>query len=163
MCPPGSAARPLLRRSLCRGFAPGRSLSTGAAAGGLGQSPGHRPPGVFPAQNASEHLPLLLPARPGMRTNVLGVSGKAVSLNGIKLTVLEDPQHSDCPPGEPPAGSSGLRSLCLGTAPAAGRACTRAAGAIGPIPRWRALSGLAESPPGGLGAQGRAAAPCDVS
>lgn len=127
---------------------------------GLEQNPGHRPPGVSARvpQNASEHLPLLPPARPGRSTNVLGVFGKALSLNGIKLTVLQDPHCSHCLPGKAPAGSSGLRSLCLGTAPAAGRASTSCRGDFphpgmeSPVWSWGGWGVVLQ---GGLGAQGQ--------
>lgn len=119
-----------------------------------------RPPGVSPhvPQNASEHLPLLPTAWPARSANVLGVSGKALSLNGMKLTVLEDPQHSGCLPGDAPAGSSGSRSLCLGTAPAAGRACPTCRDDLPPsrdgepcLVWGRVLRG--ERGPGGAGAE----------
>lgn len=102
----GSAGRPLLGSPEVRS---GAVTLDRSSAGGLEQSPEHRPPSVSPhvPQNVSEHLRLLSTARPGRSANVLGVSGKAVSLNGIKLTALADPQHSPCLPGKLPPAALG--------------------------------------------------------
>lgn len=159
----GSADRPPLRCSFWRRLAPGAGTLDRSSRGRFGAEP-RASPGISPhvLQNASEHLPLLPPARPDTSSNILGVSGKALSLNGIKLTVLQDPQRSDCLSGEALAGSSGSRSPCFGTARAAGRACASCRGRL-PHPGMGALSGRGENPSRGLGLRGRVAAPCDVS
>lgn len=145
------------------GSLPVRVLSIGAPAGALERNPGHHP--AFLPMSHKMPLNTSLSCLRHGQTRVqtfLGVSGKALSLNGIKLTVLQDPQRSDCLPREALAGSSGSRSPCFGTAQAAGRACTSRRGHL-PHPGMGALSGRGENPSGGLGLRGRVAAPCDVS
>lgn len=94
----------------------------------------------------------------------------AVPLNRIKLTVLEEPQWSDCLP----TGCSRRQRLVtvplLRDSPGSLAELVLPAGMIYPIPGWGAghprgaLSGLGgESPGRGWGRRGRAAALCDVS